>query len=536
MTKPHDCLELARLIIREQRYFSLKGFARKTLRKNGRSLTSYVRRNYIASIISFSILSVGLAGIKYLESPTGSTLTEVIVVLFFYLLLTGGYNALFFFSQIKMGNIAEYSMHLPNVRIERSMTLSFLYYYATSTAFVVIPAAFGYALFYHDPIGFFLILFWIAIYLMLGLFLGSVVLILSGEGMFQRKKGSRRYLSTALKAVFAILAFLLFEAWIYDPSLLPTAYFGSFSYIGSLLPVINVASTSFYVHSWYEAADAFFSFTIYAILALLSLRGSEYFLLKFFTRPGKQVKEVTAPTAFMQTSGIGRSLLRKDTAIVFRSPQNSIMLFFPILLSIPVIIPFALASNFSALGLYYVMLEFPVICASFFPIIMLMAEGKGITSVFSLPLDRLRFLGSKFSLSLIIFLVASVLIMLVVAIVGKESLFSIVITEISILCGFVYVLIINLIRNSDHINDAVTILNFDSFGGNMGLMITFARSLLLLLIPALAVDAIVYLRYFSFSNSTLILGLDAFVNAVIMMAIVIYGRRTASGRAIAAFT
>ena len=39
------------------------------------------------------------------------------------------------------------------------------------------------------------------------------------------------------------------------------------------------------------------------------------------------------------------------------------------------------------------MLEFPVICASFFPIIMLMAEGKGITSVFSLPLDRLRFLG-----------------------------------------------------------------------------------------------------------------------------------------------
>ena len=86
MTKLHDCLELARLIIREQRYFSLKGFARKTLRKNGRSLTSYVRRNYIASIISFSILSVGLAGIKYLESPTGSTLTEVIVVLFFYLL------------------------------------------------------------------------------------------------------------------------------------------------------------------------------------------------------------------------------------------------------------------------------------------------------------------------------------------------------------------------------------------------------------------------------------------------------------------
>jgi predicted permease len=531
-----DEFSLAKLIIREQRYFSLKGFARKTLRKNGRSLGSYVRTNYIASIISFSILSIGLSGIKYLESPTGSTLTEVIVVLFFYLLLTGGYNALFFFSQIKIGNIAEYSMHLPNVRIERTLTLSFLYYYATSTAFVVIPAAVGYAIIYRDPTGFFLIMFWVAIYLILGLFLGSIVLILSGEGIFRQKKGSRRYLSTALKAGFAILAFLLFEAWIYDPSILPTTYFGSFSYIGSLLPVINVASTSFYVHSWYEAAAASFSFAIYAILALLSIRGSEYFLLKFFTRPGKVSKEVTAPSGYVHTSGIGSSLLRKDTAIVFRSPQNSIMLFFPILLSIPVIIPFALASNFNALGLYYVMLEFPVICASFFPIIMLMAEGKGITSVFSLPLDRLRFLGSKFYLSIIIFSVASILIIIIVGFTGREPLFSLAITEISIVCGFVYVLIINLIRNADHINDAVTILNFDSFGGNMGLMITFARSLLLLLIPALAVDTIVYLRYFSFSNSTLIIGLDAFVNAIIMVAIVIYGRRNASGRAIAAYT
>jgi predicted permease len=531
-----DEFNLAKLIIREQRYFSLKGFARKTLKKNGRSLGSYVRRNYIASIISFSILSVGLSGIKYLESPTGSTLTEVIVVLFFYLLLTGGYNALFFFSQIKMGKIAEYSMHLPNVRIERTMTLSFLYYYATSTAFIVIPAAFGYAIIYDDLAAFFLIMFWVAIYLVLGLFLGSIVLLLSGEGMFKRKKGSKRYLSMALKAGFAILAFLLFEVWIYDPSLLPTTYFSSFSYIGSLLPIINVASTSFYVHTWDEAAIAFFSFAIYAVLAVLSLRGSEYFLMKFFTKPGKPSKEVTAPAGFMHTSGIGSSLIRKDTAIVFRSPQNSIMLFFPILLSVPVIIPFAIASNFSALGLYYVMLEFPVICASFFPIIMLMAEGKGITSVFSLPLDRFRFLGSKFSLSLIIFLAASISIITVIAAFGKEPLFSLVITEISIVCGFVYVLIINLIRNADHINDAVTILNFDSFGGNMGLMMTFARSLLLLLIPALAVDAIVYLKYYSFSNSTLILGLDAFVNAVIMVAIVIYGRKNALGRAIAAFT
>ncbi|MCL4451041.1 MAG: hypothetical protein M1327_00230 [Candidatus Thermoplasmatota archaeon] len=531
-----DEFNLARLIIREQRYFSLKGFARKTLRKNGRSLTSYVRRNYVASIISFSILSVGLAGIKYLESPTGSTFTEVIVVLFFYLLLTGGYNALFFFSQIKIANIADYSMHLPNVRIERTLALSFLYYYATSTAFVVIPAAFGYALIYHNPVGFFLILVWVFIYLILGLFVGSVILLFSGEGMFQRKKGSRRYLSTALKAGIAILAFLLFEAWIYDPSILPTTYFGSFSYIGALLPLINVASTAFYVHSGYEVADTVLSYSIYVILAIFSLKGSEHLLLKFFTRPGKQVKDSTAPAGFMHTSGIGRSLFRKDTAIVFRSPQNSIMLFFPILLSIPVVIPFALASNFSPLGLYYVMLEFPVICASFFPIIMLMAEGKGITSVFSLPLDRLRFLGSKFSLSLLIFLVASALIMIVVAFVGKESPLSLILTEISIVSGFVYVLVINLIRNSDHINDAVTILNFDSFGGNMGLMITFARSLLLLLIPALAVDMVVYLRYLSLANGTLIIGLDAFVDVVLMVAVLIYGRRTASGRAIATYT
>ncbi len=531
-----DEFEMARLIIREQRYFSLKGFARKTLKKSGRSLTSYVRRNYVASIISFSILSIGLAGIKYLEAPTGSTFTEVIVVLFFYMLLTGGYNALFFFSQIKMGNIAEYSMHLPNIRIERTFVLSYMYYYATSTAFVVIPAAFGYAVLYRDPVEFFLILFWIAIYLMLGLFIGSVILLLSGEGMFERKKGTHRYLSMAVKASFVILAFILFEAWIYDPSILPSGYFGSFSFAGALLPIINVSSTTFYAHSFPQIAVSMLSFLVYAGLAILSLKLSGKFLLRFFTRPGKSAKDAMDHTAFTQPSGINGSLLKKDTAIVFRSPQNSIMLFFPILLSIPVVIPFALAGNFSSLGLYYVMLEFPVICASFFPIIMLMAEAKGITSVFSLPLDRLRFLGSKLALSLIIFGVASIFLMLVVALIGREPIFSDIITEISILCGFVFILVINFIKNSEHINDSVTILNFDSFGGNLGLMITFGRSLLLLLLPTLAVDGVVYAMYSSFSNVNLIIGLDAIVNAIAMVAVLIYGRNRASGRAVASFT
>ncbi|EQD34647.1 permease, partial [mine drainage metagenome] len=275
--------------------------------------------------------------------------------------------------------------------------------------------------------------------LILGLFVGSVILFLSGEGMFERKKGPRRYLSMAIKGAFAILAFILFEVWIYDPSILPTSYFGSFSYVGALLPIINVSSTSFYVYSVPQVAISVLSYLVYAGLAIFSLKLSEKFLLGFFTRPGRSAKEAVTPSAFIQPLGVNGSLLKKDTAIVFRSPQNSIMLFFPILLSIPVVIPFALASNFSALGLYYVMLEFPVICASFFPIIMLMAEAKGITSVFSLPLDRFRFLGSKFTLSLIIFGVASILLMAVIALIGKEPLLSDIITEISILCGFVFI-------------------------------------------------------------------------------------------------
>ena len=132
--------ELAKLLIREQRYFSLKGFSRKNITRISRPISSYVRRNYIASVISFSILSLGLAAIKILEIPGSSTLSEVIVVLFFYLVIAGAYNTLFYFSQIKMANIIEPSIHLPRVRTERALILSYIYYYGSSTLFVVLPA------------------------------------------------------------------------------------------------------------------------------------------------------------------------------------------------------------------------------------------------------------------------------------------------------------------------------------------------------------------------------------------------------------
>ena len=229
--------QLAKLLIREQRYFSLKGFSRKNITRISRPITSYVRRNYIASIISFSILSLGLAAIKILEIPGPSTLSEVIVVLFFYLVIAGSYNALFYFSQIKMANIIEPSIHLPRVRTERALILSYIYYYGSSTLFVVLPAAFIYAFLFKNVIEFFIILWWAGIYSVLALLAGSIALVATGGNMFRRKAGKKKYAKSIVRIAAILFAFFFFEFWIYDPTFLPPNLFDHFNAIIAFIPV-----------------------------------------------------------------------------------------------------------------------------------------------------------------------------------------------------------------------------------------------------------------------------------------------------------
>ncbi len=526
---------LAKLIIREQRYFSLKGFTRKGFRRKRRSLTSFVRRNYIASVISFSLLSLGLSAIKYFEAPASSTFSVVTVVLFFYLLIAGAYNALFFFSQVKAGNILDPSMSLPNVRLDLALTLSFIYYYASSTAFVTIPAAFAYSILFLDPAAFFVLLAWTAIYSLMGLGLGSAVLLATG-GMMQKRSGRRRMAFSAIKILAIIFAFFLFEMWIYDPSLLPSSMFDHFSIFFAFVPIFNVASTSFYAHGLTAILLSIYSISIYVAVALSMLGYSRSALMRFFT----ETRNVSAVERGQRKPNgrrsLNSSLIKKDIAIVFRSPQNSIMIFLPLVLSLPLIVPVSLAGDTNPLGIYYIMLEFPVISASFFPIVMLISEARGITSMFSLPVDLLHFIRSKFAVSFYLFFAMSVALAILIAVFGHVPALSIILIEVALVTGFSSVLTVNFLKNSSRINDSTTILNFDSFGGNAGLMWTFARSLLIILAPVLISDLIVYSIYFSFSNTTLILSLDALFNTALMLLLINKGIRKASGKQIAAYT
>ena len=527
--------ELAKLLIREQRYFSLKGFSRKNITRISRPISSYVRRNYIASVISFSILSLGLAAIKILEIPGSSTLSEVIVVLFFYLVIAGAYNALFYFSQIKMANIIEPSIHLPRLRTERALILSYIYYYGSSTLFVVLPAAFIYAFLFKNVIEFFIILWWSGIYSILALLAGSIALVATGGNMFRRKAGKKKYAKSIVRIAAILFAFFFFEFWIYDPSFLPPDLFDHFNAIIAFIPVFNISSTAFYSFTAIDSVISAFSLIVFTIMAVFALRYSIRIVGKFFNEPGNPRENNSEAKFAERKDSPGRALIRKDLAIVFRSPQNSVLMFLPLLLSLPVIIPIAISGSSDPLGIYYTMLEVPVICASFFPIVLLISEGRGISSVFSLPIDRLHFIGSKFAISLSIFLVMLTAIIVIIVAFRSEGILPAMITETAIFCGFTYTITLNFIKNTERINENVTILNFDSFGGNAGLMFTFMRSLALILLPVLASDLIVYSIFRSFSNYLLILSINLLFNIVIVGFVLLYAIRGIAGREIVTY-
>ena len=527
--------ELAKLLIREQRYFSLKGFSRKNINRISRPISSYVRRNYIASVISFSILSLGLAAIKILEIPGSATLAEVIIVLFFYLVIAGAYNALFYFSQIKMANIVEPSTHLPRVRTDRALILSYIYYYASATLFVVLPAAFIYAFIFKNIFEFIIILWWAGIYSVLALFVGSVVLVLTGGNMFRRKAGKKKYVKSIVRIASILFAFFFFEFWIYDPSFLPPNLFDHFSLLTAFVPIFNVSSTSFYSYNVIDSLISAASIIIFTFIAFLALRYSIRIVGKFFNEPRNSKENISDAQFAVKKDTPGRALIRKDLANVFRSPQNSVLMFLPLLLSLPVIIPIAISGSSDPLGIFYTMLEVPVICASFFPIVLLTSEGKGISSIFSLPIDRFHFIGSKFAISLSIFFVMLTAITVIIVAFRSEGVLPAVITEIAILCGFTYTLTLNFIKNTERINENVTILNLDSFGGNAGLMLTFIRSLALILLPVLASDLIVYSLFQSFSNYLLILSIDLLFNIVIVGFVLLYAIHGIAGKEIVTY-
>lgn len=528
-------LEIAMRVIREQRYHSLKGTKWKKGRSS-RSLNSFVRKNYAASAIAFGSFSVVLSVIRYLETPSALGFAEADAILFFYLLMTNAYNAVFFLSQVKQSAIMEPVLHLPGVSIARVLTLANLYYYGTSTLFVVVPSFFMFALLFGQYLSLLVLVFWALLYTILGFCLGVIIMFIVSTRAGGSKSGSVRLVGGAIWFLGIVVVFVIFELWIYEPNLISPTIFYNPSILSSFLPVLEAVVTSVNPLSLHNVLYFPISATLYTVLTVALFRKTGYMLERVYLTGVQQKARTYRDTARRMRSGKYDKMFRKDLSILFRSPQNSVLVFLPLMLSLPALIPVMLARSGSPLSLYYLALSLPVMSASFYPLVTLISEGKAISLLFSLPIKKTDFLISKVLVSGTIFLVISAGIIIFAGLYIGENIVLIAFTEFCILAGYIYASMINFVRNSSKITDQVTILNLDSFGGTFGIMLTFGLTMILLLAPVLSGSLVAYMKFGNFSDNFFILGLDTVMNAFMLVATALLSLRMVRSVGVATFS
>lgn len=528
-------MDVAMRVIREQRYLSLKG-AKWKHGKSLRSLDSYVRRNYLASAVSFCFFSIVLSIIRYLETPSVLGFAEAEVILFFYLLMTNVYNAVFFLSQVRSSSIVEPVLHLPGISISRVLTLATLYYYGTATLFVVVPSFVIFSILYSNYLSLLVLIFWSFLYIILGFTFGVLTIYAVSRRSDSKHSGKVRMIGGAIRILGIVLAFVVFELWIYDPSLISPAVFARPGILSALIPVINVSVTSMQPFSNGNQIYLPFSAALYTAITIILFRNSSWMLEKAYTASLPQTSRSYRDTSTRMRRGKYDKMIRKDLSILFRSPQNSVLIFLPLMLSLPALIPVILAKPDSALAVYYLALSLPVMSASFYPLVTLVSEGKAISLLFSLPIKKSDFLLSKIFVSGMIFLVVSASIILFAGLYIGENLLLIAFTVFSILAGYTYTSVYNFIRMSRKITDQVTILNLDSFGGTFGIMMIFAVTMVLLLLPIFSGSLVAYFRFGNLSNDSFILGMDTILNALMLIATSLLALRSLRGTSVASYS
>ena len=526
---------IAKRVIRELRYVSLKG-TRWKKGKNVSALDSFVRRNYLASAVSFGFFSMVLSLIRYLETPSRLGFAEAEVILFFYLLITNAYNTVFFLSQVKTSSIMEPVLHLPEVSVSRVLMLACLYYYGTATLFVIIPSLVMYTLLFPEFISLIVLVFWTAIYTILGYSLGVLMVYAASMRSGTNGSGRTRMIGGLVRVLGIVIAFVIFELWIYDPNLISPTVFTSPSIASSFIPVLNVAVASLDPLSSHNMVFLPLSAAAYLLITAFLFRRSSGMLEKAYLAGSSQKSSSNRQTGRKMRHGRFDKLIRKDLLILFRSPQNSVLIFLPLMLSLPALIPVILARPDSPLALYYLTLSLPVMSASFYPLVTLISEGKAITLLFSLPIKKAHFLLSKIFVSGLIFLVVALIVVGFAGAYIGENPILIALTAYCILAGYVSASLINFVRVSRKITDQVTLLNLDSFGGSFGIMVTFALTMILVLAPVLSGSLIAYVSFRNFSDNFFILGLDTVLNAHMLVLTTVLAMRGMRHASIAAFS
>ena len=511
--------EVAKRIIYEQRYQSLKGnrgFISRFSQSGSahRSLRSYIISNYAASVFAFSLLSLALSFIKLYGDNVNNLLT-LEVLLFFYVLSANVFNSVLFLDSIVTENLLQPVSVVPIKKPALIIPLSYMLYYGSSSVFVIVPFLFLSYTLIHSYLFVATGLIWMIVYIILGYLIGCALFSFLYKVKNPRRPSALKNVATILRLLVIVAVFSFFEIWIYDPQVLPSFITAPVhGIILSLVPVLNV--TALLETGKLNVFMELVPFAVYSIIIMIS-----YFIMGSSTYEKlKTPRENFSDSSFSTSGKMHRPMLtmvEKNIRLIFRKSQYSLMIFFPVMIAIPFAVPLILSgqgSNFDPLGLYYTMLTIPVICASIYSLVSYISEGTAIPLLFTIPGLERRDVESKSISGILVFSLIVIPLTVFIMETGKYSFIDYVLIITNLITGFSFAYMIIMRRLQKKINPYVTVVNLDTFGGSIGLLLSFGFVLAIILIPVIS-GAVISIYILSGSSVTTLI-LDLSLNIFIL--------------------
>lgn len=501
-----DIFELSRRIVAEQRYLALKD-SPKFQQKTGASATQGAR--YIERLIFFTY---AVTAVSMLAFSAFLTLTQIrladplahlqtlSLLLYAYIFLISVYSFIMFTNIVRTYRLFEPLKPLPTNIGHMVLPMSWFVFTGSSSLFVIVPLIAAYVWITGDIFSIFTGTLWAFLMLALGYTAGSAM-IFTLSGSLEKRPGMRSgSLSSILRVAGFITFFVLFEIAIQIPQEIPILPSLANHPAYMAVPLLGIAYTVF-------GGPLSTSYAIYDMLITVAYTALVVFSFivvnrHTFTRITKSEASSLSGAAISRKklhesrSGFYITLLRKDMRNIFRKSQNFLMMLIPIFLVLPTLLSLFLYSSgisFGSVSIYYSMLAIVIVSSAFYPLVLMISEGSGISVIQALPLRMRDIIYSKEYVGAIVFaiIVIPVSVLFLIRTRGDPVIF--LLFPINLIISFVYTSLFNIRRLLLKIPKGSTTLNFYSFGGNLELVILFAITAVLTALPTMVSSVLSYI-------------------------------------------
>ncbi len=482
--KIRDTYFLARRLVIEERYLALKNSSsfqdRITHIKNkDRFIMNYVNMSYAITIISFLIFSLILI-YPALLSRNYETLSNIVLLLFVYVLFINISNSLIFFSSVNNNHLFDPMRILPIDLPENVIGLSWFIYSGSSSLFAVIPAVFVASFVLHSAYIVVIGSVWSVFSLLLGYTTGSFLFIYFGSKI---SGNHGRWISTlrnVARIVLIILIFVVFELILYNSRYL-NALIPDFGYpYGFIIPVLNISKSMFFSNTGSRISLSIVIAVLYTAIVFFAFIRVNRIVFRRLAE-NRTIDMLKSSNFINHVRSIRDSLafFIKDVKISTRKSQNLMLLLMPVFFIFPTIMSDLLYSRnpfADPVFLYYMLSTLVIVSSSFYALIFLVVEGNGITVLRSIPLDRGKIIRFKSIAPIFIFIIIIAFILPVMSIRIRIDAYDYLFIAFNLILSFCITLIFNMERLYSKIPPGADTVNFYSFGGQLAFIVTFLIS------------------------------------------------------------